>query len=89
MTLTSERKREIAARFGASERDTGSTKVQVALLTERINQLTEHLRAQRKDHHSRRGLLMLVGRRRRLLDYLQRSDLEGYRALIKDLGLRK
>ena len=89
MTLTTERKREIAAKFGASERDTGNTRVQVALLTERINHLTEHLRAQKKDHHSRRGLLMLVGRRRRFLDYLQRTDLEGYRALIKELGLRK
>ena len=75
--------------FGASENDTGSTKVQIALLTERINHLTEHLREQSKDHHSRRGLLMLVGRRRRFLDYLQRHDLEGYRALIKELGLRK
>jgi small subunit ribosomal protein S15 len=89
MTLTTERKRELTAKFGASESDTGSTKVQVALLTERINHLTEHLREQKKDHHSRRGLLMLVGRRRRFLDYLQRSDLEGYRALIKELGLRK
>lgn len=89
MSITSERKREITARFGANEHDTGNTRVQVALLTERINDLTGHLRAQRKDHHSRRGLLMLVGRRRRLLDYLQRNDLEGYRALIKDLGLRK
>ncbi|MHB1468933.1 MAG: 30S ribosomal protein S15 [Solirubrobacteraceae bacterium] len=89
MAITSEQKREIAAKFGTSEKDVGSTKVQVALLTERINQLTDHLRIQRKDHHSRRGLLMLVGRRRRLLDYLQRSDLEGYRTLIKDLGLRK
>ena len=89
MPLTSERKRELATKFGASERDTGNTKVQVALLTERINELTEHLRAQSKDHHSRRGLLMLVGRRRRFLDYLRRSDLEGYRALIKELGLRK
>ena len=71
------------------EKDTGSTKVQIALLTERINHLTEHLREQKKDHHSRRGLLMLVGRRRRFLDYLQRKDLEGYRALIKELGLRK
>src|SRR6202007_846067 len=87
--ITSERKREIAAKFGSGERDTGSTKVQVALLTERINHLTEHLREQSKDHHSRRGLLMLVGRRRRFLDYLQRHDLEGYRALIKELGLRK
>ena len=89
MTLTTERKREITAKFGSSETDTGNTKVQVALLTERINHLTEHLRAQSKDHHSRRGLLMLVGRRRRFLDYLQRNDLEGYRALIKELGLRK
>jgi small subunit ribosomal protein S15 len=89
MTLTTERKREIAAKFGANERDTGATKVQVALLTERINHLTEHLREQKRDHHSRRGLLMLVGQRRRFLDYLRRNDLEGYRALIKELGLRK
>jgi small subunit ribosomal protein S15 len=89
MTLTTERKQEIAAKFGANEKDTGNTRVQVALLTERINHLTEHLREQSKDHHSRRGLLMLVGRRRRFLDYLRRSDLEGYRALIKELGLRK
>jgi small subunit ribosomal protein S15 len=89
MTLTSERKRELAAKYGAHEGDVGGTKVQVAMLTDRINHLNEHLRSQGKDHHSRRGLLMLVGRRRRLLDYLQRKDLEGYRALIKDLGLRK
>jgi small subunit ribosomal protein S15 len=89
MTITTERKREIAAKFGSGEHDTGNTKVQVALLTERVNHLTEHLRKQSKDHHSRRGLLMLVGRRRRFLDYLQRKDLEGYRALIKELGLRK
>ena len=89
MQLTTERKREITSEFGASERDTGNARVQVALLTERINHLTEHLREHRADHHSRRGLLRLVGRRRRLLDYLQRSDLEGYRALIKNLGLRK
>jgi small subunit ribosomal protein S15 len=87
--ITTERKREIAAKFGASESDTGSTEVQVALLTERINHLTEHLREQGKDHHSRRGLLMLVGRRRRLLNYLQRSNLESYRSLVKELGLRK
>jgi small subunit ribosomal protein S15 len=87
--ITAERKREIAAQFGASEQDTGNTRVQIALLTERINHLTEHLREQKKDHHSRRGLLMLVGRRRRFLDYLRRRDLEGYRALIKELGLRK
>jgi small subunit ribosomal protein S15 len=89
MTITTERKQEIAAKFGSGTEDTGNTKVQVALLTERINHLTEHLREQKKDHHSRRGLLMLVGRRRRFLDYLQRKDLEGYRALIKELGLRK
>ena len=88
--ITSERKREIAAKFGAERAATpASTEVQVALLTERINHLTEHLREQGKDHHSRRGLLMLVGRRRRFLDYLQRKDLDGYRALIKELGLRK
>jgi small subunit ribosomal protein S15 len=87
--ITTERKREIAAKFGTSEKDMGNTKVQIALLTERINHLTEHLRAQSKDHHSRRGLLMLVGKRRRFLAYLQRHDLEGYRALIKELGLRK
>ncbi len=89
MTMTTERKRELAAKFGANERDTGNTRVQVALLTERINHLTEHLREQKKDHHSRRGLLMLVGRRRRVLDYLQRKALEGYRAQITELGLRK
>jgi small subunit ribosomal protein S15 len=87
--LTTERKREIAAKFGADEKDMGNTKVQVALLTERINHLTDHLREAGKDHSSRRGLLMLVGKRRRFLDYLQRRDLEGYRALIKELGLRK
>jgi small subunit ribosomal protein S15 len=87
--ITSERKREIAKQFGDSETNTGSAKVQIALLTERINHLTEHLREQSKDHHSRRGLLMLVGRRRRFLSYLQRTDLEGYRALIKELGLRR
>jgi small subunit ribosomal protein S15 len=88
-TLTPERTREIVAQFGANESDTGNTRVQVALLTERINALTEHLRTHRKDHHSRRGLLMLVGQRRRLLRYLQKRDLEGYRALIRELGLRR
>ena len=89
MTLTQERKQELVEKFGASAADTGKTEVQVALLTERINQLTEHLRAHRKDHHSRRGLLMLVGQRRRLLNYLQRDDLERYRSLVKELGLRR
>ena len=89
MSLTAERKREIIAEFGENERDTGNTRVQVALLTQRINDLTAHLREHRKDHHSRRGLLMLVGQRRRLLNYMQRSDLEGYRSLIRELGLRR
>ena len=89
MTLTVDRKREIVERFGKSAEDTGSTEVQVALLTERINGLTEHLRDHSKDHHSRRGLLMLVGQRRRLLNYLRRSDLDRYRALIGELGLRR
>lgn len=89
MTLTAQRKQELVQRFGEGSADTGRTEVQVALLTERINELTEHLRRHRKDHHSRRGLLMLVGRRRRLLNYLQRADLERYRALVRELGLRK
>jgi small subunit ribosomal protein S15 len=89
MTLTVEAKREIVGKFGRDENDTGSAQVQIALLTARINHLTEHLREHKKDHHSRRGLLMLVGQRRRLLNYLQRKDLEGYRALIRELGLRR
>jgi small subunit ribosomal protein S15 len=89
MTLTQERKRELVSQFGKSETDTGAPEVQIALLTARINDLTEHLRDHKKDHHSRRGLLMLVGRRRRLLEYLQRSDLDRYRALVRELGLRK
>ena len=89
MSLTKEAKLEIVRQHGASESDTGSAKVQVALLTRRINDLTEHLRAHPKDHYSRRGLLKLVGRRRRFLNYLQKRDLEGYRDLIKELGLRR
>ena len=89
MTLTADRKREIVAEYGRGDADTGSTEVQVALLTARINELTEHLREHRKDHHSRRGLLMLVGKRRRLLKYLQASDIDRYRALIQQLGLRR
>ena len=89
MTLTAEDKRELVAKFGKDENDTGSTQVQVALLTRRINHLTEHLREHKHDHHSRRGLLMLVGRRRRFLNYLQKKDLEGYRKLVRELGLRK
>jgi small subunit ribosomal protein S15 len=88
-TLTADRKQEIVAKFGENAQDTGSTRVQVALLTARINDLTEHLREHKKDHHSRRGLLMLVGQRRRLLRYLERRDLERYRSLVTDLGLRR
>ena len=89
MALTKEVKQELIDKHGANGQDTGSTEVQVAMLTRRINELTEHLRTHPKDHYSRRGLLKLVGRRRRFLDYLQRKDLEGYRALIKELGLRR
>jgi small subunit ribosomal protein S15 len=88
MPLTKEKKAELIGRYGRSGDDTGSAEVQVALLTARINELTEHLRDHRKDHHSRRGLLMLVGKRRRLLRYLERSDLERYRSLVGELGLR-
>ena len=89
MPLTKEEKTEIIKEHGRADTDTGSPEVQIAMLTRRINQLTEHLRTHPKDHYSRRGLLKLVGRRRRFLDYLQRKDLEGYRALIKELGLRR
>ncbi len=89
MTLTVEQKREVIQQFGKNDTDTGSPEVQIALLTRRINHLTEHLREHRHDHHSRRGLLMLVGQRRRLLNYLQAKDLDRYRALIKELGLRR
>ena len=89
MALTKEAKQEIIRKHGRSDADTGSPQVQVAMLTQRINELTEHLRTHKKDHHSRRGLLMLVGRRRRFLNYLQRTDLERYRALVRELGLRK
>ena len=89
MTVTAERKQELVAKFGRSEGDTGTAEVQIALLTERINDLTQHLRAHSKDHHSRRGLLMLVGQRRRLLRYLQRKDIERYRAIVSELGLRR
>lgn len=84
-----EKKAEIVAKYGKSAADTGTTEVQVALLTERIGHLTEHLRTHSKDHHSRRGLLKMVGQRRRLLNYMRNRDLEGYRKLIADLGLRR
>jgi small subunit ribosomal protein S15 len=89
MPLTKDKKQELIGKFGRETGDTGSAEVQVALLTERINHLTEHLREHRKDHHSRRGLLMMVGRRRRLLGYLESSDLERYRKVVADLGLRR
>jgi small subunit ribosomal protein S15 len=89
MALTKEVKLELIEKHGRNGQDTGSPEVQIAMLTRRINELTEHLRAHPKDHYSRRGLLKLVGRRRRFLGYLQRKDLESYRALIKELGLRR
>ena len=89
MTLTKEAKLDIVGKHGRHDSDTGSPQVQIALLTTRVNELTEHLRRHPKDHYSRRGLLKLVGRRRRFLNYLQKHDLEGYRALIKELGLRR
>jgi small subunit ribosomal protein S15 len=88
MAITAETRDTIITKYQLHENDRGSTKVQVALLTSRINDLTGHFRSHKKDHHSRRGLLKMVGQRRRLLDYLKRNDLEGYRALIADLGLR-
>ena len=89
MPLTHEQKAGLVQKFGKDEKDTGSAAVQIAMLTQRISELTEHMKVHKHDHHSRRGLLKLVGRRRRLLGYLQRHDLEGYRALIKELGLRR
>lgn len=89
MALTVEDKSQIIAEYRRSDTDTGSTEVQIAVLTKRISDLTEHLKAHKRDHHSRRGLLMLVGRRRRLLEYLKREDIERYRELIARLGLRR
>jgi len=89
MPLAKDQTKEIVSSFGASDKDTGNTRVQVALLTTRITELTEHFKTHKKDHASRRGLLKLVGRRRRLLAYLKKNDLEGYRSLIQQLGLRK
>ncbi|MDR1699819.1 MAG: 30S ribosomal protein S15 [Lachnoclostridium sp.] len=86
---SSAKKQEIIKEYGRTPSDTGSPEVQIALLTERINTLTEHLKANKKDHHSRRGLLKMVGARRGLLDYMMKTDIEEYRNLIKKLGLRK
>ena len=87
--ITKERKQELINKYGRTPNDTGSPEVQIALLTERINELTEHLKTNKNDHHSRRGLLKMVGQRRGLLDYLKKKDIERYRALIEKLGLRK
>lgn len=87
--ITAEKKKELIKQFGKSESDTGSTEVQIALLTERIKYLTDHFKEHKKDYNSRRGLLILVGRRRRFLDYLKKTDVESYRKLITALGIRK
>lgn len=87
--MTKERKAEILSTYAKADKDTGSTEVQVALLTERINELTEHLKIHKKDNHSRRGLLIMVGKRRRLLNYLESNDVERYRDIIAKLGIRK
>ena len=87
--ISKEKKAEIIAAYGRNPQDTGSPEVQVAILTERINELTEHLKVNHKDHHSRRGLLKMVGKRRALLEYLKKDDIDAYRALIERLGLRK
>ena len=89
MSITTERKAEVIKTHARGDADTGSAEVQVAIMSERIANLTEHFKTHKKDNHSRRGLLKLVGRRRRFLNYLQRKNLEGYRALIKELGLRR
>ncbi|WP_310604723.1 30S ribosomal protein S15 [Anaerosporobacter sp.] len=87
--ISKEKKQEVIAAYGRNPQDTGSPEVQIALLTVRINELTEHLKINKKDHHSRRGLLKMVGSRRGLLEYLKKNDIEGYRNLIERLGLRK
>lgn len=89
MSITNERKLELVKKFGKNEKDSGTVEVQVAILTERINQLTGHFSTHKKDHASRRGLMMLVGKRRRLLNYLAKKDIERYRTVIKELNLRK
>jgi len=89
MAITKEMKAEYTATFGKTENDTGNTKVQIAILTHRINELTEHLKVNKKDHHTRRGLLKIVGKRRRLLNYLEKTEIATYRSLIKELKIRK
>jgi small subunit ribosomal protein S15 len=87
--ILKEKKKELIEKYKRHESDTGSPEVQISILTERINQLTEHLKVHKKDHHSRRGLLMMVGQRRRLLNYLMKKEIKRYRAIIEKLGLRK
>jgi small subunit ribosomal protein S15 len=87
--MTKEEKLELVKKFGTNEKDSGKSEVQIALLTKRINDLTAHFNAHKKDHHSRRGLMMMVGKRRRLLDYLAGKDIERYRTIIKELNIRK
>ena len=87
--ITREQKAELIKTYGRTPEDTGSPEVQIAILTQRINELTEHLKKNQKDHHSRRGLLKMVGQRRGMLDYLKKTDIERYRAIVKKLGLRK
>jgi small subunit ribosomal protein S15 len=89
MPITKEKKSELIEKFGQDVKNSGNTEAQIAILTERINELTQHAKANPKDSHSRRGLLKLVGKRRRLLDYLKKRDIEGYRNLIGDLGIRR
>lgn len=89
MSITAERKTEVIAEHAAKSGDTGSPEVQVAILTERINNLTDHMKTHKKDFHSRRGLISMVGKRRRLLDYVKRKDVERYQALITKLGIRR
>ena len=89
MPLTSDEKKEVIKKFGSTENDSGKAEVQVALLTEKINKLSPHFAEHKKDHHSRRGLLKMVGQRRRLLDYLAKKDISRYRQIIKDLGIRR
>lgn len=89
MPLTSEKKKELIGKFGSHENDAGKAEVQIAMLTQRINDLTPHFTEHKKDHHSRRGLLKMVGKRRRLLDYLAKKDIERYRVVIKELGIRR
>jgi small subunit ribosomal protein S15 len=89
MNLTKDEKKEIISKFGKNEKDSGTAEVQIAILTARINKLTDHFTQHKKDHASRRGLMQMVGKRRRLLDYIAKKDIERYRTIIKELGIRK